>query len=552
MENFSSKELSEILKRFNKVKSELKSENTSTSHQITELQQRNRTLEETIQKTNEKLNETKSNEKESNQNSEDIQKKLRAEIQELEVEKQNNEKNTKHLTQIIAKLESEAHENSKKLGESLGALKSKEKLDNQLKELEKENATSLSNLQKDLEDARNKIQMAEKEKVNLDGQIKDLSKQIEILQLDLKKVETTQGDETLLRTTNEVLEKEVAELKKKIEQEQNAFEKENKSLQASAAQIQKENNTLNVEKYSQQQVVLEKNQNIQKLEGQIKNLQSQTTNYQKKLNDFEHESKLKDKQIEGLKFDVSQMKNFILQNHGDTLFEQSAIDKTEQKSPKASDSKALSENLDVLSNSSFREGNELSENFNKSSKFSNKGSKNTQVIKSQTTWDNKGSKVQRMSANNPVRSEESVLDQLQTSGKIKSRKELDTDPIYKKLEGIIKELNEKLMNSEKNAKKQVEGRVSDETKKFLVREEDLLREIEDLKQERSNLAKKIDDIEWEKAYEHNEKTKKEKADLQGSAVESVKSQSQVGNTEPETKKKKKKKNKAKTAGEENI
>ena len=565
--SLTNKDLNQVSARFRNIQlnlNSLESETGSQKNQISELTHKNQNLEEAVRKINEELNHAKAVASSSYENTESIQKELHSRINDLEKEKANVETQNNELTETVQELEEELKENLRKLISSEETLKLKVNRDLKLAELEKEKHSleqiieqknvQLNTVEKDLESTRGDFEVAEKERRALQKKQKESEEEAEKLKNKINDSENSLKNELeILKIQNYKAEAEVIDFESNTKQVYKSLEEENKRLSALVEQLQKESSSNETKGSSEKKASSSENSEYAEIMQQIRNLQSIRNENQMKIDDLESESKLKDKQIESLKFDLNHMKDFLLQHHGDLLYGQNPNEQEEPKSRKTSEFKAPSTNLDVVSINSIREANDTSENPPKVSKISDQGRRSTQILRSQTLRDPHESGFKRLSMNFSLKSEESALDPSQlrnSTGKIRNRKELDLDPIYKSLEGIIRELQEKLSNNEKNVKKQIESKILEENEKFAQHEKSLLAEIENLKQEKNALIKKFDDIEWQKAYEYTNKVRSEGTGPSGNNNDQTNSQIQPGNTDNEGKKKKKKRNKQKI--EENV
>jgi len=135
---------------------------------------------------------------------------------------------------------------------------------------------------------------------------------------------------------------------------------------------------------------------------------------------------------------------------------------------------------------------------------------------------------------------------------IKTKKQREQDPVHARYEKIIKELNEKIVNIDKTRKKDAEIQILESSKQYIEREEKLSSEIEALKQQNLALAKKIEDIEWNKAYEYTEKLKKEGPPQNQPTGKTESVQAVPADGDAKKKKKKKKKNKTNEKSKDEI
>jgi len=81
---------------------------------------------------------------------------------------------------------------------------------------------------------------------------------------------------------------------------------------------------------------------------------------------------------------------------------------------------------------------------------------------------------------------------------------------YRQLEKMVLELNEKLINSERRAKKMLDEKLEEVSKANEEKDQEFLQRIEKVEEEKKALLKRIDDMQWDRAYEYTEKMKQEK------------------------------------------
>jgi len=141
----------------------------------------------------------------------------------------------------------------------------------------------------------------------------------------------------------------------------------------------------------------------------------------------------------------------------------------------------------------------------------------------QETEEEMAPRARRAQSRGPFRPEREAPRQFDWVREKKAREE---DPAYKQLQKMITELNEKLATSEKRAKKMIQEKVIEASMAQLEKEEALMVQIEKLKEEKKELLKKMDDLQWNKAYEFTELMKVQKQE-EAKAVEAALKQKQA-------------------------
>lgn len=153
----------------------------------------------------------------------------------------------------------------------------------------------------------------------------------------------------------------------------------------------------------------------------------------------------------------------------------------------------------------------------------------------QETEEEMGPRARRAQSRGHFRNERENKDAPRQFDWVREKKAREEDPAYKQLQKMIFDLNEKLATSEKRAKKMIQEKVIEASKEFVQREETLLAQIEKLKEEKKELVKKMDDIQWTKAYEFTELMKVQKQE-EAKAIEAALKQKQA--SQPAASKKK--------------
>lgn len=306
-----------------------------------------------------------------------------------------------------------------------------------------------------------------------------------------------------------------------------------------------------METMSEQVDAIRKEQHVNDLENKVKVLLVEKENLIQKLSEAEDDIRMKDKQIEGLKFDVNHMKDFIFQHHSESFFANTEDDDEDQhktaetieiKSPRKIEPSITSNSV-----TSFPETLDAETMSQKSLKSPMSGPRHREELKEPIKSSNEKLRPTKLMSEDIERTEGSVGSPGKKPNKNegRSKQQKESEPANKRLEKLVKELNEKLILNEKNTKKEIEIRVLEASKQFQEREQKLYTEIELLKEDKKALLKKIEDMEWEKAYEYSDRIRKEKLDKEIIQQELKKEQANIANAEAEAKKKKKKKKKAK-------
>jgi predicted nucleic acid-binding Zn-ribbon protein len=450
-------------------------------------------------------------------------------------ERVNLQKQITHVEEQLQAAQKEALETKTSLQNRVAQLES-EKLEVERKLYENQGTASKS--QGDLNDILANLnstkELADKAKQSYENELAQARAQIESLKQEIAQLKKAHENElSSLKETKATLEQELRKSGERETSAQAGAKADTQKLQESLKKAQDENSKLKQEiqakesgaqkqKQTQNQ---DDNKKVKDLESKLAKLATEREQEQRKFTELENESRLKDKQIEGLKYDLSQMKGFIYQHHNESLFEQNEHGE-EQKSDNIK--------FTVPSETSFTQ--DLLGSFIAGSEWET-GS----IKRSQPKPQAKAAKASRVDPNGTeiIISQAATKTQPASVKTVKTKKTKDQDPIHARYEAIIKELNEKISNFDKSRKKDAELKALEATKQYIEKEEKFAVEIEDLKQQNAALLKKIEDIEWNKAYEYTQSSKKDGApQTQPEPVQAVPADTDA------KKKKKKKKSKA--------
>lgn len=300
------------------------------------------------------------------------------------------------------------------------------------------------------------------------------------------------------------------------------------------------------------------------------------------INAFEGEMKNKNLHIEALISDVNQMKEFIIEHHGESVFEgedkeevqehvkeeeAEAAEETITEATEATEIKEEQESLIILDekeetpktkvtvyieqplyrNNSYRGYYESSYDRDfydrrRPYRYSRPWNEDRVVYQPKNSsrgFEEKEKEREEYSSRYNARDNRGEIKEIKESkfDPFRERKTREEDPVYKQLETMIKELNEKLISNEKKAKKFCEEKLLEASKMQSEKEEGLLAEVEKLKEDKKELLKKIDDMQWEQAYAYTQKAKMEKQEEE-KALEAANKQ-KIASLESNKKKKKK-------------
>jgi len=306
--------------------------------------------------------------------------------------------------------------------------------------------------------------------------------------------------------------------------------------------------------------------------------------YTQKLDELSQELSKKDEHIKALSYDVTQMKDWIVERHGDDVFEKPDHEKVEQipeeniqhlqsnhnQGPGSGNISAalsvsegreeLSKSITILlpqnqpqdewtqhhgilkspdrSNKSKLSSDQKKKNKNFS--LSWKAPKDHELLpkrKERGAGSLSGVIISSLSAT-PKSVKYSDRGSVGTSD---SRREKKPEAAYQQLERMILDLNERLANADKRARAECNVKLEEAAKASAEKEDKLLEEIAKIKEEKKELEKRLEDIEWTHAVEMNNLMKKS-MELDGDKTP-VTPMNDAGQKEGEGKKKKKKKNK---------
>jgi len=312
---------------------------------------------------------------------------------------------------------------------------------------------------------------------------------------------------------------------------------------------------------------LELQEKIQKQEEEnallLHKLEESTETYTKAVNEFEQQIVAKDQYIQALIFDVNQMKEFIVEHHGESIFEKDEKETTTQTQPQSEvveetpqkEEEIIEEVVEPKEEESpevIKEKEEETvpeepvtevqqqpeperkkvvvvvarpvynryESHNSSHRDYDRGYYNRGGYYEKKRYDRPHKPYYKdrddyyyESRRNSYKAEyepvqEPVKEEKQEAHWDKRTRE--EDPAFKQLEKMIIDLNEKLVTSEKRAKKVLEEKLEEAAKASEEKEQELIRQIEMVQEEKKALLKKIDDMQWDRAYEYTEKMKTEK------------------------------------------
>lgn len=308
-------------------------------------------------------------------------------------------------------------------------------------------------------------------------------------------------------------------------------------------------------------------------------LEESTKTYTQAVGEFEQQIVAKDQYIQALIFDVNQMKEFIVEHHGESIFEEKdekevtqpqVVEETIQKEeeihqkeeevieevaePKEEESPIKEEQVIATEEETAEvqqpetvpeetaavpepetkkvvvvvEKPVYHNRYDSYNNYDNRGYYNRGGYYDRKRYDRPykpyykddyyyGSRrnsyyeepVQEPVKEEPVKEEPVKEEPVKEVGHWDKRTR-EEDPSFKQLEKMIIELNEKLINSEKRAKKALEEKLEEAAKAAEEKEQEFMRQIEMVQEEKKALLKKIDDMQWDRAYEYTEKMKTQK------------------------------------------
>jgi len=518
--------------------SQFKAQEGLIKAKIQELSQSNQDLLHQIETQQEKL-------KEAEEQTQNFQGSQNSQIKTLQDKISQLEKENSTLSRA---LQNNVDENAKNLMGQNKTLQEKNELYQlQTQSLENQNTALLGQLTA----LKNSLQLIQEEKDTHHSELKNLQTEKAQLQENIEKTENLlkkandelkelkdsisaaagenqklqhQFDENQLLLKNLKTEKEQEGIQHaKFQEELQSLQKKSQEDQAQIKSLQDEN--IQLQNALQSSAGLK--QALDELNKKVLVLNQEKDQANQKVTTLQEDVASKDKEIEGLKYDLTQIKGFLFQRQS----ELSVLEHTEN------DDQRSENRLTLQSDNSFSQ--DISTSFRELSEWETGGVLRSKSFKNKT-------KPQKTEGDETSKSTEYIkanpkLKHQSFSMKIKKPK--DEDPIRSSYEKIIRELNEKIANNEKNYKKEISLRVLEAKKQHIEKEEQLQAEIDNLQQEKNNLLKKIEDIEWDKAYEYNDKTKK---DSKPGSIKMEDTLSAHANGDSEAKKKKKKKKKTKT------
>ena len=341
----------------------------------------------------------------------------------------------------------------------------------------------------------------------------------------------------------------------------------------------------------------EKLESEQKLQEEKEAMKKKLEESEGQITEFQGKITAKDQYIEALIFDVNQMKEFIVEHHGEAIFEKDEKEDKEDKEAKEEvevkteevkepAQEDVVENIEAnppqetkpkkvtiyIEQPSYRpyygEKSRYGSNYDQEVTERRRPSRSrrgyrevvyepkraTEEIQEddkeyETQYNSRhgrrspskghrnGTKTETQKEVKVEAPKESKPEVAVKETKYDPKKVREEDPVYKQLEKMVIELNEKLLNSEMRAKKMCEEKLLEASLMQAEKEKTFAEQIQKLHDDKKELLKRIEDIQWDKAYEYTQKMNSEKKQGEVKASETAKKSTTVSDSKKKNKKK---------------